>query len=153
MDHPDPRPGPRPIEAEIKAIDVIFVLLILVPAFSFFIMRRVFSGGTLILDKDGVTFICRGDRVHCPWKVFATSGKPRKWKYRWVVVPVSTNDIFSISYDRNGGRDCLGESIQTRHFRCISNGEVALKNIYRSKIRECCQLLSHIGRNLSCKTK
>lgn len=121
----------------------------LLPFLSYTLMARLIRGGWMVLHPDGVELIYRRSTVFCPWELFGATAAVGKSKRSTVVLIVPADAVSLVTHLKGGLIRSHGEDVWTRQLRVMSRTEVALHDLYLVDLRECCEMLLHVGRGLA----
>ncbi|SRR5579883_444615 len=137
--------GPSPLGFTILWL----VSAALLPFLCYKLMARLIRGGWMVLHPDRVELIYRRSTVICPWELFGTTTVVSKVKRGAVTLTVPTDAVPLVMLLKDDLIRSHGEEVWTRQLKVMSSTEVVLHNLYLVDLRECCEMLLHVGRGLT----
>ena len=112
-------------------------------------MARLIRGGWMVLHPDRVELIYRRSTVICPWELFSATAVVSKVKRSAVALIVPSDAVPLVTLLKGNLVWSHGEEVWTRQLRIMSSTEVVLHDLYLVDLRECCEMLLHVGRGLA----
>lgn len=125
------------------------VSAVLLPFLSYILMARLIRGGWMVLHPDRVELIYRRSTVFCPWELFGATAVVSKAKRSAVTLIVPPDAVSLVTLLKGDLIRSHGENVWTRQLRIMSSTEVVLHDLYLVDLRECCEMLLHVGRSLA----
>jgi hypothetical protein len=121
----------------------------LLPFLSYTLMARLIRGGWMVLHPDRVELIYRRSTVYCPWALFGATAVVSNAKRGAVALIVPRDAVPLVTCLKGDLTRSHGEDVWTRQLRVTSSTEVVLHDLYLVDLRECCEMLLHVGRGLT----